>query len=279
MYETICQKCGASNRTDAVVCSQCGTRLEHRERRVGARLAASGVPRMILTAPVRFAAWLGKKGWFLLKVLFFLLVIGGSLLFFLLFVPLSWPDYPMPQPERDARKTQRDLAVLSGVGGAVRCNTGELRTLGNLLIFEPERGGRMMLGRRTGKNAVKRTADREKGYFSAIKEGDNRFIFALYMRWRGKLPMRLALEYEALRDKDGVLVLQSCKFGNLFVPRTLFRRAAEKMLGEWNPRQRLLTVFDRLEKGCMELRSNSREETLVLTVRPDDPAASRRRLR
>ena len=84
MYETICQKCGASNRTDAVVCIRCGTRLEHPERKAGARLAASGIPQMFLMAPVRLAVWAAKKIKILVLTLAFLIVFGGGLLFFLL---------------------------------------------------------------------------------------------------------------------------------------------------------------------------------------------------
>jgi len=268
MHETICQKCGASNRTDAVVCIRCGTRLAHPERSVGARLISSGIPQMFLMAPVRLAAWAAKKIKILVLTLAFLIFFGGGLLFFLLFVPFSWPDYPMPQPVQDDHQVKNDLAVLLGRGGTVRGTPGELRTLGNLLIFDPDHG-RVRLPVPGQKAAPRREPDREKGYFSALQEGDNHFVFVLYMKWRGKLPLRLALEYEAVRDKNGVLELQSCKVGNLFVPRSLLRKAAEKMLAEWNPHQQLLTSFDRLEKGNMELRSNVREETLVLTVRPD----------
>ena len=273
MYETICQKCGASNRVDAVVCLRCGTKLAHPERSAGARLRASGLPQMFLMAPVRFAVWAGKKIKTLLVTLTLLLVVGGLLMFFLLFVPFSWPDYPMPQPVSEEDNAVRsNMAVLLGRGGTIRGTSGDLRVLGNLLIFDPGYGKKKIF--RNKEETAAGGPDRSKGYFSAIKEGDNHFIFVLYMKWRDKLPLRLALEFEAERDKEGILELQSCKVGNLFVPRSLFRKAAEKMLAEWNPKQQLLAAFDRLEKGSMELRSNTREETLILTVRPAEPQSS-----
>ena len=267
MYHTICQKCGASNREDAVVCIQCGTKLAHPERRAWARLRASGVPQMFLMAPVRFGKWLFIKAKTLVLALLFLLVLGGLLLFFLLFVPFSWPDYPMPQPvpENDA-ELKNQLMVLREKGGTIACDPERMRQLGNILIFGPARG-KPRPGAKKGE-AAPAAPDRNKGYFSALKEGDNHFIFVLYMRLYDKLPMRLAAKFEAARDQEGKLLLESCRVGNLPVSCPLLRRAAEKMLASWNPGQRFLTVIDRIEQGNMVLRSGAREDTLTLKVRP-----------
>lgn len=272
MYHVICQKCGASNREDAVVCIQCGTRLEHPERRMGARIWASGVPQMFLAAPVRLTKWILKKLKTLVVVAVSALVLGVVVLFFGLFAPFSWPDYPMPQPENDDdTELKNQMFILREKGGSFRADPSRMRQLGNLLIFNPDFGKRKPLLLK--KDAASRPApDREKGYFSAYKEGDNHFIFALYMKLHGKLPMRLVAEFEAARDQEGKLLLHGCRVGNLPVPYPLLSMAVAKMLGSWHAGQQFVSVCDRLEQAKMDLRSGTREDTLTVTVRP----ASRR---
>lgn len=262
MHQTICQRCGASNQANAIVCSKCGTRLAHRERSVGARMVKSGLLRSIVSAPGRLIKWAFKKIKTTLLALFLLLVLGGGFLYFLLFVPLSWEDYPMPQPVQNDDKNMANLMhVMRKNGGIFPADAQLIRQLGNMLIFNPDYGTY-----RRKSTDKQRTPDRDNGYFSFQKLPNDQFGMVLFQKIDGKLPFRLQVVFTARREKNGLLELDKCRIGNLPVPASILRMAARKTLTQWNPNQQFLAAFDRITKGEMELLVHGKEDKIVLLV-------------
>lgn len=262
MHHTICQKCGTSNPANAIVCLKCGTKLAHRERSIGARMKNSGLVQSIVSSPGRLIKWTFKKIKAILVALFFLLVLGGGFLYFLLFVPLSWEDYPMPQPiQKDDKDFVNSLHIMRKNGGIFSADPLLIRQLGNTLIFAPDYGTF-----RRKNDQFQRTPDRNRGYFSFIKLPHDQFGMILFQKINGKLPFRMQVVFTARREKNGLLELEKCRLGNLPVPASILRIAAEKMLNQWNPDQQFLAAFDRIAKGEMELQAKGKEDKIVLQV-------------
>lgn len=263
MHQTICQKCGTVNHGNAIVCTECGVKLAHPERKAAARLKNSHLVQSLLAAPGNLLRWIFKKIKLIVITLLFLLIGGGGLLYFFLFVPLSWQDYPMPQPiPADDTEFKGRLQLLCKNGGIFAADPLTIRQLGNTLIFNPSFGQY-----RWGKKAAQvREADRNNGYFSFIKMPHDQFGMILYQKIDQKLPFRLMVVFTARRSKNGLLELESCRIGNLPVPAFILRKAAEKMLNNWNPDQQFMAAFDRIQKGEMELQLNGKEEKITLTV-------------
>ncbi|MBR4956587.1 MAG: zinc ribbon domain-containing protein [Lentisphaeria bacterium] len=263
MHQTICQECGASNQANAIVCSKCGTKLAHRERSVGARMVKSGLLRSIVSAPGRLLKWTFKKLKAVLIALFFLAILGGGFLYFLLFVPLSWEDYPMPQPiQKDDKEIVNLMHIMRKNGGIFQADPLLIRQLGNMLIFNPDYGTY-----RRKNTDDQRTPDRDNGYFSFIKLPHDQFGMVLFQKINGKLPFRVQAVFIAKREKNGLLELDQCRIGNLPVPTSILRMVAKKMLTQWNPDQQFLAAFDRISKGEMELQVNGKEDKIVLLVK------------
>lgn len=263
MHQTICQKCGESNRLEAVVCAKCGVKLAHSEQKIGARLKRSGLMQSIVSSPWRLTKWLFRKAKIVIVTLLFLLIIGGGGLYFFLFVPMSWGDYPMPQPVGEDKTIVNSLQILRQSGGIFAATPQQLRQLGNLLIFDPYYRTRLS---RPQKETEARQPDRDRGYFSFSKLPHDQFGMVLYQKIFGKLPFRLAVVFTARREQKGLLELEYCRIGNLPVPASLLRMVAEQMLDSWNPDQQFLAAFDRIVKGEMELQVRGREDKITLQV-------------
>ena len=263
MRQTICQKCGTVNHGNAIVCTECGVKLAHSERKAVARMKNSMFVQTIASAPGRLMKWIFKKIKLVVMTLLVLLIGGGGLLYFFLFVPLSWQDYPMPQPvPADDTEFKVRLQLLRKNGGIFAADPLTIRQLGNMLIFNPAFGQY-----RAGKNKdALREPDRNNGYFSFIKMPHDQFGMILYQKINQKLPFRLMVVFTARRGQNGLLELESCRIGNLPVPAFILRMAAEIMLNNWNPDQQFMAAFDRIQKGEMELQLNGKEEKITLTV-------------
>ena len=262
MHQTICQKCGAANHADAIVCLRCGVKLAHPEWSVGARMKKSGLFRSLVSAPGRLLKWTFKKIITIVLAALFLTVFCCGLLYFLLFVPLSWEQAPMPQPVSSENKDfKRQLQIMKQTGGTLSAEPLLIRQLGNALIFDPSPGAIRK------KNAPPpRTPDINKGYFSFIKLPHDQFSMILFQKFDNKLPFRLQAVFIARREKNGLLELEKCRLGNLPVPAFVLRMAAEKMLTQWNPDQQFLAVFDRITKGEMQLQSNGQENKITMQI-------------
>jgi hypothetical protein len=89
----------------------------------------------------------------------------------------------------------------------------------------------------------------------------------LFQKFDNKLPFRLQAVFIARREKNGKLELEKCRLGNLPVPASILRKAAEKMLTRWNPDQQFLSVFDRITQGEMQLLTSGKEDTITLQIR------------
>lgn len=262
MYQTICQKCGAANHAQAIVCARCGVKLVHPELKPGAFMKRSGFVQSIVSAPGRFFKWMFRKVRTAVSMLFLLLLILGIGLYFFLFVPLSWGDYPMPAAEANYQALMQPLQCLRLSGGIFEADSAAIRDLGNVLIFNPD------LGKRRFRQAPEslRRPDPVKGYFSFKKLPNDQFGMILYQRLYGKIPFCVMAVFTARRQQNGLLELTSCRIGNLPVPAKILRRAAEKILMQWNPDQQFLEAFDRILKAEMELRLDGNEEKITVVV-------------
>lgn len=269
MHQTICQKCGKANLATAIVCVNCGTKLAHAERKLGARLKRSALIQSLVSAPGNFLKWLWHKFKVTAYVLFFTVVLGGGGLYFFLFVPLSWGEYPLPPPVQDEKKEfLKDLQKLRNTGGFFAADPKTMRQLGNTLIFDPDFGIRRP-GKRGREPVVTRQPDMVHGYFSFVKMPHDRFGLVLFQKIHGKLPFRIMAVFEVRRELNGLLELEYCRIGNLPVSAGILRKVAERMVTAWNPDQKFFSALDRIGKAEMELRHDGRDDKISLYIAAD----------
>ena len=258
MHQTNCQKCGTANRTDAIVCTECGTKLDHRERSTFSRIRKSQLGQSVTEAPGRLFKWTFRRITTLLITVFFTAGIGIGCLYFLLFLPLTWDQYPKSSAiYPDDPEVRQQIYVLCSAGGMFSAGVENLRTLGQIMIFNP-----------TGETPLpekKKTKDDEK-YFSIVKLPHDRFGLVLYQKYYGVLPFRLMAVFAAKREKNGQLQLDSCRMGNLPVSPGILRQAAERMLADWNPNQQFLKAFDRIYRGEMDLNHKGGDDKIRLYI-------------
>ncbi|MGE4565995.1 MAG: hypothetical protein AB7F32_14055 [Victivallaceae bacterium] len=267
MRETICQKCRASNKKEAVVCNSCGARLDHAEDTAFARLKESGFFGKLAALPFRIIKFLVKKIYWVLSIVLGTVLIGGSLLLIFMFAPLSWPDYKNPpQSDITAMAAQTSLTELETQGTA-RLTIDTVIKLGNdFLTAKPKK--------QSNKPAPPPAAPNDwisklkvSGQFSAIKSGDEQYEFTLVGKINEKLPWRLVARFEADREKEGIFLPNGYRFGSVPIPRIIYLRLLRRIVPMINADQQLLPWLARIHNAKMDLR-NGRNGEFYLSVEP-----------
>ncbi len=267
MRETICQKCQAANKKEAVVCSSCGVKLDHAENTAFARLRESGFFGRLMSLPYRIAKFLLKKIYWVLSIVVVTVFFGSVLLVIFMFAPLSWPDYKaLPQSDVTARNAETALAELNGQGRA-RLTDATAAKLGNDFLSAPP-----PWGRRQAEPAKKEQDDwisklKINGIFAVVKSGDERYEFTIVGKINEKLPWRLVARFEADREKDGIFLENGYRFGSVPIPRFLYMRLLRRAVPKINPNQQLLPWLARIRNAKMDLRDNRHGE-FYLEVEP-----------
>lgn len=269
MRETICQKCHAANKKEAVVCNSCGTRLDHAEDTAFARLKESGFFGTLAALPFRIIKFLVKKIYWVLSIVLGTILIGGSLLLIFIFAPLSWPDYKNPpQSDITAMAAQASLTELETQGTARLTIDTAIRLGNDFLTAKPKKQS----NKPAPAPAPAAPDDwisklKISGHFSALKSGDDQYEFTLVGKINDKLPWRLVARFEADREKEGSFLPNGYRFGSVPIPRIIYLRLLRRIVPMINPDQQLLPWLARIHNAKMDLR-NGRDGEFHLDVEP-----------
>ncbi len=269
MRETICQKCHAANKKEAVVCNSCGARLDHAEDTAFARLKESGFFGNLAALPFRVAKFLVKKIYWVLSIVLGIILIGGSLLLLFMFAPLSWPDYKNPpQSEITAIAAQTALSELDNQGNARLTIDAAIRLGNDFLTAKPKRQSNKPAPAPAPVSPDDWISKLKiNGQFAAIKSGDEQYEFTLVGKINGKLPWRLVARFEADREKDGLFQPNGYRFGSVPLPQFVYLRLLRLIAPMINPDQQLLPWLSRIHNAKMDLR-NGRNGEFFLQVEP-----------
>lgn len=281
MRETICRKCRASNKTNAVVCFSCGAKLDHDEQKILNRLQESGVFRRIATAPVRLVRWLIEK----IRIVAILSLIFGLLIalfgVFLLFAPVSWPETQNPGLSEDAQKELKTrletLAKPAGAPIVLEWTPDMAAAAGNTLLNAPaptrtkaaekpaaaapatppaSGAGKAVEKAEQVLEEAEKAFSGSKPVFSVIHQQDTRYLFTLSGKLYDRIPWRLVAEFEGDRAGNGKFEPIYFKFGNLRVSPARFMRLARWLCRSYNPHEQLTAAVERITGGSMRLANN-----------------------
>lgn len=279
MRETICRKCRASNKTNAVVCFSCGAKLDHDEQKMLNKLQESGVFRRIATAPIRLVRWLIEK----IKIVAILSLIFGLLIalfgVFLLFAPISWPETKNGGLAEDAQKELNakleTLVKPAGTPIALEFTPDMAAAAGNTLLNAPPPADAKAAAKpaaaappaASGAEKAVEKAEQvleeaekaisgSKPVFSVMHQQDTRYVFTLSGKLYDRIPWRLVAEFEGDRAGNGKFETIHYKFGNLRVSQARFMRLARWLCRSFNPHEQLTAVLERITGGSMRLASN-----------------------
>ena len=274
--QAICQKCGASSPAEAVVCTQCGVKLDHRERRLFNRMKADGTF-------ARIAAWPGKVFRKIFRnvktavtVIGIFLIIIVTMLLMMLFLPIGWPEYQRcetPRNEEEQKAFYRKLSiVLSPAAGEVHLDPYSASMLANYLLYKPDDLRKQMKRNRKVQipqevASVSESSGNEKldmardailremqsGYCNITFSNDNQFVAVFTGKFRGKMPWRILMKFEGIRAEEGRLSLRGFQIGNMPVPRFLALKLAEKLMKNCEPGELLTVVLRRIDGGTMRI--------------------------
>lgn len=208
-----CQKCGAANKEDAIVCRQCGTKLDHREFARALSSMTGAMSRNLVRKPVKKIKKTGKLLWHLFIFLLVLLGFAAAAAAVSLFDKPMWPDYPEKvELSDDERKEIGKIYAESQKNSENYLNILEIGRLGNYLLYD-EKGERAVLHAGEGR-WYSALADGGTVNFNARRKGDT-FEFVFYGRLKHDIPYRLRFVFDAVRSDDGKLKLYHVTLGSL----------------------------------------------------------------
>ncbi len=208
-----CQECGAANKDDAVVCRQCGVKLNHREISRAFESAAETAGKVLVRKPVKAIKKTGRLVW---RVVIFILVAVGFALAAAavsLFDKLMWPDYPekVELTEADRKETGKIYTEFQKKPEKY-LNILEINRIGNYLLYDAK-GNKATLKAGAGKKWAW-LLDGGTVNFNAKRRGDV-FEFVFYGRVKYNIPYRLRFVFDAVRPEDGKLKLYHATLGSL----------------------------------------------------------------
>lgn len=278
-HQAICQKCGAANPGNAVVCTQCGVKLDHRERRLFNRMKADGTFARIAAWPGKMLRKIFRNVKVAVTVIGIFLIIIVTMLLMMLFLPIGWPEYQRCETPRNEEEQKRFAhaigTVVSPLPGEVYMDPYFASMLANHLIYKSGDLRESLRKKRAyqlppavasqSKSSGNEKLDdahealmreMQSGYCAVTFGNDNQFVMVFTGKFRGKMPWRILMKFEGIRAEDGRLSLRGFQIGNMPVPRSLAEGLAVKLMKNCAAGELLSFALNRIEGGTMRVSGN-----------------------